>query len=170
MSTTFSVVVYVKPPHARPNRPSTIRITPNVLFTASSFGDAKLAGTEQSGKSSDGPLLHKRVGCYYLVLSSILSAPCSTFLAVLCTAFLLTFFVALPVFFTASPVDFPACLTSCPASLISSFAVCAWSADTGAQNANAKIIAAIVVFMQEFSARHLPPRRMPRLLVSGKEQ
>src|ERR1700680_4408430 len=47
MSTTFSVVVYVKPPHARPNRPSTMRITPSVLFTASSFGDAKL-GTEQS--------------------------------------------------------------------------------------------------------------------------
>src|ERR1035441_1128829 len=34
MSTTFSLVVYVKPPHARPTSPSTIRITPNVLFMA----------------------------------------------------------------------------------------------------------------------------------------
>src|SRR5450759_3905221 len=38
MSTTFSLVVYVKPPHARPNRPSTTRIIPSVLFTATSFG------------------------------------------------------------------------------------------------------------------------------------
>src|ERR1022692_2211023 len=37
MSTTFSLVVYVKPPHARPNRPSTTRIIPSVLFTAASF-------------------------------------------------------------------------------------------------------------------------------------
>src|SRR5664280_1190081 len=34
MSTTFSLVVYVKPPHARPTSPSTIRIAPSVLFTA----------------------------------------------------------------------------------------------------------------------------------------
>src|ERR1700674_5729655 len=116
--------------------------------------------------------LHQKEGKYadYLVLSSILSAPCSTFFAVLCTTFLLTFFVALPVFSTASPVDRPACLTSCPASLISSFAVCACSADTGAQNANAKTIVAIVVFMQQLCARRLPPRRMHRLLVSGKEE
>src|ERR1035441_4041221 len=33
MSTTFSLVVYVKPPHARPTSPSTIKITPSVLFT-----------------------------------------------------------------------------------------------------------------------------------------
>src|ERR1700680_2884891 len=43
MSTTFSLVVYVNPPHARPNRPSTIRIIPSVLFTAGSLGGGSSA-------------------------------------------------------------------------------------------------------------------------------
>src|ERR1700720_3822178 len=34
MSTTFSLVVYVKPPQASPNRPSAMRIIPSVLFMA----------------------------------------------------------------------------------------------------------------------------------------
>src|ERR1700733_106747 len=40
MSTTFSLVVYAKPPHARPTSPSAIRMIPSVLFTAASFGGA----------------------------------------------------------------------------------------------------------------------------------
>jgi len=32
----LSVVVYVNPPHARPNKPSTIRMIPSVLFMRSS--------------------------------------------------------------------------------------------------------------------------------------
>jgi hypothetical protein len=46
MSTTFSLVVYVKPPQASPATPSTIRMMPKVLFICVSFlyvaGQAKL--------------------------------------------------------------------------------------------------------------------------------
>src|ERR1035441_9835771 len=38
MSTSFSLVVYVMPPHTRPTSPSAIRIIPSALFTATSFG------------------------------------------------------------------------------------------------------------------------------------
>src|ERR1035438_7398012 len=37
MSTTFSLVVYVNPPHARPNRPRTIRMIPSVLFMSNAL-------------------------------------------------------------------------------------------------------------------------------------
>src|ERR1017187_3095500 len=40
MSTTFSLVVYVKPPHARPNTPSAMRIIPIVFITPSSPADS----------------------------------------------------------------------------------------------------------------------------------
>src|ERR1039457_4439281 len=46
MSTTFSLVVYVNPPHARPNRPSTIRMTPSVLLTAAPVGSGYINGEE----------------------------------------------------------------------------------------------------------------------------
>lgn len=46
MSTTLFLVVYVKPPHARPNIPSAIRMIPSVLFTVTSFGSGN--ATEQS--------------------------------------------------------------------------------------------------------------------------
>src|ERR1017187_3518166 len=46
MSTAFSLVVYVNPPHARPNRPSTIRMTPSVLLTAAPFGSDYIKSEE----------------------------------------------------------------------------------------------------------------------------
>src|ERR1017187_535135 len=49
MLTIFSLVVYVKPPHARPNRPSATRIIPSALFTAALLWRRWLvAVTEQS--------------------------------------------------------------------------------------------------------------------------
>src|ERR1039457_473367 len=56
MSTTFSLVVYVKPPQARPKRPSAIRIIPSVLFTAASFGGGSQAGTAQSDQCPQAEL------------------------------------------------------------------------------------------------------------------
>src|ERR1022692_2973880 len=49
MLTIFSLVVYVKPPHARPNKPSATRIIPSALFTAALLWRRWLeAVTEQS--------------------------------------------------------------------------------------------------------------------------
>src|SRR5665811_2610933 len=58
MSTTFSLVVYVKPPHARSNTPSAMRITPIVFLTPSSAADSDRAPRPSSSflkRSNVGP-------------------------------------------------------------------------------------------------------------------
>src|ERR1039458_1025126 len=71
------------------------------------------AVTESKSLPFDAQHSSTRVYCFGSVFSSTLFAPSFVFCADLCTIFLLSFFVALPVFLPASLVDLPASLMSC---------------------------------------------------------
>src|ERR1051326_1742077 len=108
MSTTFSLVVYVKRPHARPNRPSAIRIIPSVLFTVISFRGRQLGATEQSE-----PCLRRELGALpenRSIHFSSTSSICPTFFWILPVSFSfwpsvsrLGLFVPFPTFSSTAP-------------------------------------------------------------------